>query len=132
MRDDRALACDPEALEACRERRLADALGVERVGEILGDVHVDARALRIGELAQRIERVVVERHHRVSADERAVLRRSLAHLLEEPPVLLEAAVAAPAAVAIARLVSEDAAHADLVERRLDAVERALDRARRGM
>ena len=51
VRDDRALARDAEPLDALGDRGLAGALGVEVVGEILGDVHVDAHAVRVAQLA---------------------------------------------------------------------------------
>src|SRR5687767_14200350 len=64
------------------------------------------------------------------SDERAMTGRALLHLLEEATILFQRCIAPPTALAIARLVREDAAEADLVERRFDPIERAIDRAGR--
>ena len=55
-----------------------------------------------------------------------------AHALEEATVLLERGVTASSPFAVARLVRKHAEHTDLVERRLDPIERSVDGARRRM
>ena len=83
------------SIEPLLEARPLVALRIDRVGRVLGDVEVHADAELVGQLAQGVQRVVVERHHRVRADERTMLRLAHPHLLQKRRFSLSAASRRP-------------------------------------
>src|SRR5262249_53374836 len=102
---------------------------IREVRRVLGDVHVDPDVGARREIAERVQRVVIEREWRVRADERA-MRRALAHAREESLVLAEPRIPRLSPIAIARLVAERSANPDGIERLGDRIERPIDGVRR--
>ena len=103
------------------------------VDRVLRRVHMEADAELGCDLDAGAQRLVRERERRVRADEAAGERQvALAEARQEAAVLGEAGAGDRGAVAVRRLVAEDAAEPEPVERVGDHVERSVDGVRRGV